>query len=72
MSNLQLNNYLIIYDSENFIGQTLALLLNITTVIMNLNIQLRFMRTNAVGNKAKTGVLIMQELAKSSPISKSK
>jgi hypothetical protein len=56
--NLQLNNYLIIYVRENFIGQALALLSNITTLIMDLNIQIRFMRTNAVGSKAKTGVII--------------
>ncbi len=52
MSNLQLNNYLIINDRENFIGQALTLLLNITTEIIYLNIQLQFMRTNAVGSKA--------------------
>jgi hypothetical protein len=57
MSNLQLKHGLIIYDSENYIGQALALLLNITTLIMNLNIQLQFMRTNAAGSKAKTGVI---------------
>jgi len=56
MSNLQLKHGLIIYDSENYIGQALALLLNITTLIMNLNIQLQFMRTNAAGSKAKAGV----------------
>jgi hypothetical protein len=54
--NLQLNHYLFIYDSKNYIEQALALLSNITTLIMDLNIQLQFMKTTAAGSKAKAGV----------------